>query len=249
MSLQLAEYRKTTPTVFEKAEGDARLVRLLISTDSVDRDNEVIDQETAFEKIEQWVKDGGTPITWMHDPGGSLGHAFEAQAMTRRGDAFVPRMSTDQPINAVQLSVEIAKDYGFGTMFWGRVETNDVWSMLLQKAINKSSAAFAGYDGGETESGAALVKVADYRESAIVTVPAQREARAVVERMLKFFGVQDSCKDCKAKADSRLKRLDNLDDAQWRWVVEHAKEHEPDHVDDLTVLAREFRDGFARLGS
>jgi len=224
-----------------------RLVSGLVTVGSVDSDGEIVDQESAFQKLQEWLALGGMPVTWMHDNGGSCGHCIELEAMTRTGGkagagVFVPRQGTD-PIDAVRATTSVGHDYGFGTMFNGRVEVNDVWAQLLQKQINTQSIAFRGFDGGEDDvTGAPRVQVQRVFEYAFTTIPAQREAVVAVQRVLKSLGIAGGCKDCQTHQDKGFKRLENLGRQQWRHVLEHAKEHGDDHPNELAEIARVFVD-------
>jgi len=244
---RLVERWKQLHTVHLKDAKDTglRLVDGLVTVGSVDSDGEIVDQTSAFEKLQQWLALGGTPITWMHDIGGSLGHCVEVEPMKRvdNGARFAPASSSDK-VEAVRVVSSIAKDYGFGTMLHGRVEVNDVWAQLDQKAINKLSIGFRGFEMGEDDmTGAMLVGVQRVFEYAIVTVPAQREAVVAVQRMMKSLGLSEGCKDCQTHQSGGFKRLSNMGRDQWRHVVEHAREHSQDTTEDvLAELAGAFID-------
>jgi len=237
---QVREYWRSLHTV-EKVESEVdRLIRGLVTVGSVDSDGEIVDQRTAFEKLQRWLAEGGTPVTWMHDIGGSLGHCVEVEAMMRTEKGFMP--SSGDIIDAVSVTTSIAQDYSFGTLFFGEVNVNNVWQMLFQKAINKLSIGFRGFEGGEDEvTGAPIVMVQRVFEYAVVTVPAQREAEVVVERMLKSLGMAHDCTECRTKLDKGFKRARRMTREQWAYAVRHAQEHtEERRPQDLRVLAKAF---------
>jgi hypothetical protein len=222
-------------------DDEVRMVDGQVSTGSVDSDGEVLEQVSMNVKLNEWVADGGTPIAWMHDFGGSLGHAIEVQAMKRApdGKSFVPAGKQDQ-IDANRIVAVIGRGYGFGTMLMGRVEVDDVWAQIAQKNVNKWSVHVRGYEAPEPDeaTGAPLVITQRVLESSLVTVPAQREAVAAVARMLKSLGVQSECKGCRAETQRGLDRLGNMRREQWLYVVDHCKEHGQDHPDEVAKLAK-----------
>lgn len=233
-----------------KAEKDRRLMGGILTSGSIDSDGEVLEPVSAFHGTVEWIARGGTPLAWMHDLGGSLGHAFEAEGLRRTGDAKVPWAPTtnDKEIEATKIRAELGRDYGFGTMLHGRVEVNDVWQMLVQKAVSALSIHVRGYEAGEHETGAPLIVTQRVIEGSIVTVPAQREAVAGVERMLKAFGIHRDCKSCTTTIHKGLERLGHMAPDQWRYVVEHCREHGQDEKpEDLSELARGLVDLAAAL--
>ncbi len=241
---QTVERWKNLHNIYIKDDHETgeRIADGLVTVGSVDSDGEIVMQDSAFDKLQQWLALGGTPITYMHDVGGSCGHCIEVEAMTRMGDTFAPASSDDE-IDAVRVVSLIGKDYSFGTMFHGEVNVNNIWAMLVQKAINKLSIGFRGFEAGEDDAtGAMRVGVQRVFEYAFVTVPAQREAVFAVQRMIKSLGIADDCTDCRTRHAADFKRLDNMGRDQWRYVVEHAREHGADHPNDLGEIARAFVD-------
>lgn len=238
----------------QKSEGETRRMRGLVTVGSIDSDQEIIDQDSAFSKMLEWVELGGNPITFNHDPGGSLGKCIECVPMTRTERGFQPRTGTG-PLDAVQAVTEFGKDWGFGTMLHGRVEVNDVWAQLEFGAQNKFSIGFRGYEAGQDdETGVPIIKVSRIKEYAVAPVPAQREAAGVVEAMLKSLGIQrERCTSCSSHLRSGLERAQKLDREQWRYILDHAKEHAQDTPgldleQDWTVVAEALRGVGKRLG-
>lgn len=229
-----------------------RLVAGEVTVGSVDSDGEVLEQQSAFKGLQQWVADGGTPITYNHELGGSLGHAIDVLPMKRSTSANGPRFveATGQDdIEASRILASIARGYGFDTMLHGHVEVDAVWSMLIQKAINRWSIHIRGYEAAEPHepSGAPLVITQRVIESALVTVPAQREAVAVVERMLKSFGVPVGCKQCEGRTREGFERLGRLHPEQWRYVVEHAREHGQDEGPEAVLTMAKALHGVGQM--
>jgi len=241
MQSQAVEFWKQVHTV-EKIDGtdeDPRLVKGRVTVGSVDSDGESLEQVSAYTELDAWIKRGGKPIAYMHDLGGSLGHAIALQGLMRTDKGWVQTTKLED-IGASEIIASIGHDYGFGTTWFGRVEVNDVWAMLKQKAIGDWSIHIRGHQDGETPDGAPNIVTQRVIESSIVTVPAQLEAGAEVMAMLKHVGISTGCKNCRDKVDKGLERLHGLTREQWAKAVEHVKEHSQDEDPALLELARSY---------
>ncbi len=242
MKPRMVEFWKDVQT-FEKVDGtteDPRLIKGLVTVGSEDSDGEELEQVSAFKGLASWIERGGTPIAYMHDLGGSLGHALEVEGMRRLSKGWEPTTKLGD-IEASKILASIGRDYGFGTAFFGRVEVNDVWAMLTQKAIGSWSIHIRGFQDGENDvTGAPRIVTERVIESSIVTVPAQLEAGAEVMAMLKHLGIKTACKDCSGRVDKGLDRLHGLTREQWATAVAHVKEHSQDEDPQLLALARSF---------
>jgi HK97 family phage portal protein/HK97 family phage prohead protease len=151
----------------EESSDGTRRIYGIASTDSVDRQKTIVDQNTLQAAAKKWHKNNGKVF---------YNHEWNSLPMGRS-------IAVDFEEHQTLLGTEVGRNYDIVTGFWGLSKTpvNDVWSAIEQKMVSSYSIAFNAdkhieLDADGEQIGPTILKVTDVFEVSVVSIPANPDA-------------------------------------------------------------------------
>lgn len=148
----------------------------IISSDHVDRDDEVVDQTSLMVHATTWVRRGG-PVLLQHDwTAGVAGRALRVWQDTVKDGL--------RDITRTWAEIKYGEGYKLDTS--GGISVDDVWEQVRQRMLSAHSIGFrAKREPFATGSTTMRLIVTDMMECSVVSVPANPEALVAMAKNLK----------------------------------------------------------------